>query len=876
MKIMFWNAQGISTTTKQVQLELLLEREHIDILLLAETFLKPHHAFTIQNFTVYRNDRIHQAHGGVAVLIRETITHKVCAPLPTASIENISVEVNINNVPTLITTAYSPKYSTFFANDIQTLTSHNKQFLLFGDFNAKHTAWNCNINNKAGVSLHNTLQLSQFLIHHTPDHTHYPHSGQTPSTIDLLLTNVAFDFDLSALTSHTSSDHSPIVCEIDSVIESTDRVFYNYKIADWRKYRNYIDRNINEIRTPVSKVEIDYAIDRFSSLITSARSIAVPVVKSNIKSKISPATKQLIQYKNSIKRIWQRTHTTTEKQQLKRELNRLQKQIDEMVKGDLNQHWSNQLRNINKGGKKLWSLAKQFRGKTDTTVNKIKVTGKSTIDDSDRANCLAEIFKKSHTLTSDFTHENDATVRSTINNFKSMLFINCHTPVITTDETLNIIKSMRPYKAPGPDTIQNILLKNLPASAIAWLTQTINTCITCNYWPKSFKTAKIIPILKPGKPPTDAKSYRPISLLNAIGKILEKVIYHRLVDHIEENQLLPEFQFGFRKGHSTTHQAIRIKNFIESNKRRKWSTGMVLLDIEKAFDSIWHDGLIFKLIKLKLPTFLIRMINEFIRNRKFNVHVNSAKSVDINMPAGLAQGTCISPILYLLFIADMPKPKSTELALYADDTAAYTSSKQSVTIIKRLANALQCLEHYFKKWKIQINANKTQAILFPFDNKRRRIPLTQLKHNSQTIELQKSVNYLGIHFDTKLTFNTHISIAIEKANKCFRALYPMLAPRSRLSTANKLMIYTTCIRPILAYGSPLWSTAAHTHKHKFSVTQNKILKTIFKLPFRTPTIFVNRIAQIPHFNQYILSMNNNFAQNCRISNFNLIREIELM
>lgn len=248
---MFWNAQGITTNSKQLQLELLLKKECINIILLAETFLKPHHSFNMRNFIVYRNDRTHQAHGGVAIAIRKNIAHKFRSPFNTSYIENIAIEVNINNVSTCITAAYSPKFSSRFGNDIAALTSHNTQFLLFADFNAKLTDWNCNNNNREGMSLHNSLQLSQFMVYHTPEYTHYPHSGQTPSTIDLLLANVNFPFDLSALTSHTSSDHAPIVCEFNREFETIHQVFFDYKNADWSKFHRYIEQNINEFRIPI-------------------------------------------------------------------------------------------------------------------------------------------------------------------------------------------------------------------------------------------------------------------------------------------------------------------------------------------------------------------------------------------------------------------------------------------------------------------------------------------------------------------------------------------------------------------------------------------------------------------------------------------------
>lgn len=147
----------------------------------------------------------------------------------------------------------------------------------------------------------------------------------------------------------------------------------------------------------------------------------------------------------------------------------------------------------------------------------------------------------------------------------------------------------------------------------------MNKCIKLSYWPQSFKIAKVIPILKSSKAPSEAQSYRPISLLNSMGKILERVIYSRIIEFVEEKNLLPSVQFGFRRGHSTTHQAMRIKKFIMKNKRLKKSVGLLLLDIEKAFDSVWHDGLIHKLIQMKFPAYLIKMIDAFIRNRKFIV-----------------------------------------------------------------------------------------------------------------------------------------------------------------------------------------------------------------------------------------------------------------
>lgn len=875
-KFLFWNAQSITNKSKLAQLEYILQSERIDILLLVETFLKPPHSFKLNNFIVYRNDRLTHPHGGVAIAVRDGLSHKIRMPFNTSSIENIAIEVLINNIPTCITAAYSPKYSIHFANDIQALTSLNTQFLLFGDFNAKHTSWNCNNNNRAGNSLFSTQQSSHFMIYHTPNHTHFPHSGQTPSTIDLLLANVNFAFDITTHINQISSDHAPVICNVSGPCSFTPKKVFDYAKANWNKFRRSIDNRINDIPAPSVTTEIDIALSKFTDMITSARSLSVPLSTSQRKSNISAEAKRLIQHKNYLKRIWQRTHTSPLKQLLKSELNKLQKLINSTVSNDINSHWHNQLSNLKKADKKVWKLAKQFRGKSDTSISKIKIDGSVSIDDGDRANCLAQIFAKSHSITADFSSANDTVVRNTLNNFNAYAFLNCQTPVIEVAEVHQIIKSMKPFKSPGPDTIQNVLLKQLPNSAIDWLTNTINFCFKHSYWPAAFKTAKVIPIPKAGKSPSDPHSYRPISLLNVLGKILEKIVQKKLIDFIEDKKLLPDYQFGFRRGHSTTHQAMRIKRFITSNKQRKRSTGLLLLDIEKAFDSVWHDGLVHKLIKMKFPTFLTRMLNAFVRDRKFAVQVNDASSNRFNIPAGLPQGSCISPILYALYIADLQTESNVEIALYADDTGIYTAAKQSNTIINRLNESLHSIQQYFHKWKIKINANKTQAILFTFDGKRRRIPSNQIKYNNHTIELQKSVNYLGITFDTKLTFKEHITKSIEKSNKCFRALFPLLASKSRLSSINKTLIYTSVIRPIIAYGSPVWVSAARTHTHKLNILQNKILKTIFRLPRRTPSIYLKRITGIEQLNKFIASLNANFILSCNNSDFNLIREIDSM
>ncbi|GBM46000.1 RNA-directed DNA polymerase from mobile element jockey [Araneus ventricosus] len=224
------------------------------------------------------------------------------------------------------------------------------------------------------------------------------------------------------------------------------------------------------------------------------------------------------------------------------------------------------------------------------------------------------------------------------------------------------------------------------------------------YFPTRWKTATVIPILKPGKDPTVPDSYRPISLLPTFSKIAEHCILIRLNEHLEVNNVLIPEQFGFRKNLSTTHQLLRVTEYIAEGFSNKQKTGAVFLDIQKAFDRVWQDALIYKLINYNTPNYLIKIFTSYLHNRKFAVRVNKELSNFKNINAGVAQGSKCGPILFALFINDIPKQFNTMLSIFADDTAILARNKNHNYIRIALNRHLKTLEEWFLKWKIQINA----------------------------------------------------------------------------------------------------------------------------------------------------------------------------
>lgn len=194
---------------------------------------------------------MHTGGGGVAILIKKTILHKTLNIPILNAIECIAIEIKIHNTPQIIISAYSPKYTQLFKNDIAKLMDWPAQCLVFGDFNAKHPAWNGVSSNRAGNALNSLQNDHPIQIFHPPSHTHHPHSGSSPSTIDLLITNSSID--ITNIRTTDASDHCAIICDINISPKKHVKHKFNFKIANWSLYRVFVSRGLASFISPQNK-----------------------------------------------------------------------------------------------------------------------------------------------------------------------------------------------------------------------------------------------------------------------------------------------------------------------------------------------------------------------------------------------------------------------------------------------------------------------------------------------------------------------------------------------------------------------------------------------------------------------------------------------
>lgn len=617
---------------------------------------------------------------------------------------------------------------------------------------------------------------------------------------------------------------------------STPAHKFIYKSANWVKYRECVDIGIDRCivnNCLKTTADIEFEIVYIANVMQKARNQSVPIATSYRKYNKN----WLNLYKN-----------------------------DKL--------WSQMLQELGNGNITRKHLERIIEVNPDKPVQHVHSKYVSNDRNQDIAYQFADVFQQAHETTSSWTHRMDSEVKNVLNNTDLTSYSN-PSFVVKCDDVQRIIDSMKPLKSPGPDGITNMLIKNLPQSAIIKLTEIFNACITLNYWPSYFKSAKVIPILKDGKDATDAQSYRPISLINSIGKLFENLVKEEIETFLTKHQIIPPQQFGFRKKHSTMMQIKRITCFIAENRNVKQKpTGLVKLDVEKASESVWHDGLIYKLIKYNFPPTLVKLINSFIRDREFMVFVNGGKSKKMKMPAGLAQGTVLNPLLFTIFLSDIPIPKDVELAMYADDIAVFTAHHNMDDIINDLNKSLSVIRDYFFQWKIKVNIDKLQAIIFPTRQRQQELPTADILYDNSIVRLEKSVKYLGVTLDQMLTFEDHIHAIKVKAIKCCIKFSPLLQQNFDISTKTKRLLYFLIIRPILAHGSPLYSRASPSAIEGLYLLQNKLLRIIFNLPNKYPDELVASQYDVPHLKLYFERVNKRFAKKCMESFLVLIKNID--
>lgn len=399
---------------------------------------------------------------------------------------------------------------------------------------------------------------------------------------------------------------------------------------------------------------------------------------------------------------------------------------------------------------------------------------------------------------------------------------------ITQREVYEEIIKLDKNKGPGIDDLNVKALKYVADIISDHLCSLFNSTLDSSIYPSLFKTAKCVPLFKGGElNPLEAVSYRPISVLNSLNKVFEKLIHDQIYRFVERCNILPEFQYGYRKQHNTGQAILDFVQEIKSNINKKLTSIAVFMDLSKAFDTVNKDILSNKITDIGFDSKSESLIYNYMSNR--NICFQDSMEEKYDLKHGVPQGSVLGPLLFILYTYDIkllcPNDK---VIMYADDTTLIISGRNYTEAAQKCNAILERFVHYFNHNKLSINPEKSKFMCYQprktSDGKCDRNRETAVNMNNMDIEEVSSFKFLGVILNKQLSWTDHKQYVQRKVSKSLGILYNS---KKVMTEKETVVMYKTFIQSNLLYAIEVWG---HTVTHDSDILnkiQNKSLRILF-------------------------------------------------
>ena len=794
-----------------------MERKKILISAIQETKMTAKSkSINTPNYTFVRQDRGTDKGGGLAFLVHKDVqftleaTPRSLAQDPHMEIMTISIPgdespLKIRNVyippQSSCTQGYTPKLEDLHLD-------LGDSYYILGDLNAHHDLWlSESTPDTRGNALVDAIANLDCGIINEDLPTRVTNTASTSPDISIASSNL-LPVTNWTVEKNMSSDHLPIIISLTAELKKSSSkpyTYINFSKADWQGFQNLTEKIFAKAR-PVTNVH--KAEKHFRKTLQRAARKYIPAGRlPKIYNALPTDAAKLIDKRDEIRN----TNPADPR------LNDLNKEINQKINEHRKSKWQEHLANCPSGSKKLWSTIKSLNNGPRQPDNQgITFDGKTFMDAKKIAN------KFNHQYTPPVSKKPLKQLRKTLRSMKKK---SKHQPInFTPAQTLAAIKKAKNSKALGPDNLSPIMLKNLGPHAINFLTEIFNKCMQSSIIPSIWKTAKIIPLLKPGKASDLGPSYRPVSLLSPAIKILEALLLPLVNDAIE----LADHQHGFRKGRSTTTALQAILDHINTGLNQKkpvQRTVSVAIDLSRAFDTVDHQILLDDINQLDLNDYIKRFLCAYLRGRQTYVLFRNSKSKFRKMKQGVPQGGVLSPILFNLYMSKMPSPPGNiRLVSYADDGNILNSGTLIEPVVQEINSYLSTLNTWFKSRNLFISPSKSSATLFTTSSNEIGLELA-VDIDGEIVPTEKKPKILGITFDGLLSFKQHVlntKTKIQAKNNILKALAGSTWGKEKEVIINT---YKATGQSLLNYCCPIWTPSlSKTSWSELQVAQNNALR----------------------------------------------------
>ena len=817
ISICHWNLNSL-TSHNSCKLSLLQAYNSIhnyDILCLSETYLNStidndDRNLTLNGYKLVRADHPSNVkRGGVAIYYKESLAARI---VDTSYLkESLLLEITLKAGKCFVATVYrSPSQSSddfeIFLNEFEKLlnyTSIDKRSVtaILGDFNSRCSRWwEKDKNTQEGIKL-DSLTSSYGFNQLIDEPTHITRNSF--SCIDLIFTNqpeLTVDYGIhSSLHPNCYHQLTYLKTNMETIYPPPyERVLWDYKKANV----DMIRRSLNYINwvDKFKNMSVNSQVETLDEILLNVFSNFVPNKSVSINDKDPPWMNKLIKVKINTKNKFYKSFVKNgrKKEDYDRliELSRDVSITISMWKEQYLNQLALKLSDMRLSPKTYWTILKTFyNGKKVPLIPPLLINNQLVSDFKTKANHFNHFFSQQCIPLANNSVIPEYQSYETGERLSSI--------VIQTDDILKIIRNLNVNKAHGHDEISIRMLKICDSSIVEPLMIIFKNCLKFGIFPDSWKKSNIVPIHKKGDKQI-LNNYRPVSLLPVCGKIFERIIFKNLYEHLEKNNLLSSSQSGFKSSDSCTYQLLSITHLIYSgfDYNPSLETRGVFLDISKAFDKVWHNGLIYKLRSVGVTGELLTLIKSFIKNRSQRVVLNGQSSSWLPILAGVPQGSILGPLFFLVYINDLSSGLKCEPKLFADDTSLFSVVYDKDVSSKNLNDDLDSISNWAFQWKMSFNPDPSkQAQEIIFSRKKELNNDSVLCFNELPVKQSNCQKHLGMQLDKSLNFNLHIQEKIGKANKGLGILRKLncLLPRKSL-----LIIYKAFIRPHLDYGDIIY------------------------------------------------------------------------
>ena len=815
--VCFWNLNSIPVNNF-FKISLLSAYNCIykyDLICLSETFLNSSFSpndgrLNLEGYDMVRADHPNDVkRGGVCVYIKNSLATKICKISNLT--ECIVVELNVNNKKGYVIALYrSPSQSTdefdeFLFHLDQTLHdigSLNPYFtILLGDFNAKSHSWYdkdiTSIEGSRIESLTSFYSFSQLIS--GPTHI-LPNSS---SCIDLIFVdqpNIVMNSGVHS-SLHPNCHHQIVFTKINLKIRYPppyERIVWDYNRANV-ELTNLAIARFNWENLFLGK-DVNEQVQLFNQTILNIFKNFIPNKNVTFDDRdppwINEQIKNLIKLKNEMFKLYLQNGKKHDDYIILQNANH---QISDMLKRNKTSYYdrlTGKLNDSKTSAKAYWSILKTFvNGKKIPSIPPLFINGQFVTDFLSKANKFNNFFAEQCT-----NIETSSTVPSAPNfiSNKRLSYLD-----FDVNNIINIIGKLNPNKAHGHDGISIRMIQISSDSIAKPLYLIFKNCLEASTFPAIWKKGNIIPVHKKGDKQA-VSNYRPISFLPIFSKIFERIIFNAIFKFIDQNEFFNANQSGFRPGDSCIHQLISITHDIYKSYDTNPSQEVraLFLDISKAFDRVWHKGLLYKIKNFGIEGNLFKLIESFLSDRYQRVTMNGQSSDWLSVKAGVPQGSILGPLLFLLYIYDLPEGLYSSLKLFAHDTAIFSPVKTPFETATELRHDLEKINNWAIQWKMMFNPDQTKPIKeVVFSKKIKKDIHPTLSFNNIPIHKCSSEKHLGLILDEKLNYKKHIDEKINKARKIVGTIKRLssILPRSSLIT-----IYKSFVRPHLDYGDVIY------------------------------------------------------------------------